>query len=621
MVTFKSNYGANETLYTRTVTAPVTAIDTADFPVTPLRDGYTFTGWNTSPNGLGSGFTASTAVSADITVYAQWQENSLPPLVQYTITFDSHDGSVVGAVTADTGTSIVQPAAPTRAGYTFTGWFNAASGGTQYAWPHTLTGDVTMHAQWQENSLPPPVQYTITFNSHDGSAVAAITADTGTSVAQPAAPTRAGYTFTGWFSAVSGGTQYAWPHTLTGDVTMHAQWQENSLPPPVQYTITFDSHDGSAVTAITADTGTSVAQPAAPIKAGYTFTGWFSAASGGTPYTWPHTLTGDVTMHAQWTLISYTIAYTLNGGTNNAVNPVSYTIESPAITLAAPSRAGYTFGGWYSDAGFTAAATEIPTGSSGNKIFYAQWTLISYTIAYTLNGGTNNAVNPASYTLEPPAITLAAPNRAGYTFGGWYSDAGFTATATGIPTGSSGNKIFYAQWTIISYTIAYTLNGGTNNAVNPASYTVEGPTITLAAPNRAGYTFGGWYSDAGFTATATGIPTGSSGDKTFYAQWTINSSDQSISLTIDDFTGLTDPAGSALDDPSFTLAKPGETKTITVIGGGTDVTWYIGLVNIGTGNSVTLSAATLTVGTHTLRVTAKYGGVRYSKELAFTVQQ
>jgi hypothetical protein len=68
---------------------------------------------------------------------------------------------------------------------------------------------------------------------------------------------------------------------------------------PAQYTITFESHGGSAVAAITGDAGTAVEKPADPAQENYAFDGWFSSAEGGTAYTWPHTLNASVTMHAR----------------------------------------------------------------------------------------------------------------------------------------------------------------------------------------------------------------------------------------------------------------------------------------------------------------------------------
>jgi uncharacterized repeat protein (TIGR02543 family) len=158
---------------------------------------------------------------------------------------------------------------------------------------------------------------------------------------------------------------------------MHAQWHDIAQPPPPQYTITFETHGGEPVPpAVKANEGTPVSQPATePQKAGYSFAGWFSAASGGAKYPWPHPLAGDLTMHAQWTAIEYAVTYNnLGGGTNDPANPAQYTIESGEITLKNPARDNYDFGGWYANSDFTGGAvTGIPAGSTGAKTFYARW--------------------------------------------------------------------------------------------------------------------------------------------------------------------------------------------------------------------------------------------------------
>ena len=302
--------------------------------------------------------------------------NENPPQYtpRYTITFETHGGPAVAAVTADEGTPVRKPVDPVRSGYTFLGWFPPESGGPLYVWPHILTGHITMHARWRDDALPPLTRYTITFDTGGGPAIDAIQAYDETRIAKPVDPVRSGYTFTGWFDAANGGSLYTWPHTLTGNITMYAHWRDNTLPPPTPYTITFETHGGPAVAALTADEGTAVAEPAV-VREGYTFTGWFDAAAGGTEYnTWPYTLNGNVTMHARWTIITYTITYILDGGTNAGINPGSYTVDSPEITLAPPAYTGYTFGGWYDNAGFDGnAADTIPAGSTGDKTFYAKW--------------------------------------------------------------------------------------------------------------------------------------------------------------------------------------------------------------------------------------------------------
>ena len=247
--------------------------------------------------------------------------------------------------------------------------------------------------------------------------------------------------------------------------------------------------------------------------------------------------------------VNFTITYTLDGGTNDANNPADYTVESATITLAEASKDGYTFGGWYSDAAFTAdnEVTEIATGSTGNKEFFAKFSE-TYNITYTLDGGTNAANNPTDYTVETATITLEDASKDGYTFGGWYSDAAFTTDneVTEIATGSTGHKEFFAKFSdAITYDIAYTLDGGTNDANNPADYTVETATITLADASKEGYTFEGWYSEAAFTNQVTEIATGSTGDISLYAkysdEYTLQLSDVIFSNgEITDYTNATE---------------------------------------------------------------------------------
>ena len=145
-----------------------------------------------------------------------------------TITYDTHGGNTVsdGDTSTTTGATIsALPTDPTRTGYTFNGWYTAASGGTQITTssPHAQTADFTLHAQWNANTL------TISYDSHSGSTVSdgdTSTTTGGTISALPTNPTRTGYTFNGWYTAASGGTQITTssPHGQTANFTLHAQW-------------------------------------------------------------------------------------------------------------------------------------------------------------------------------------------------------------------------------------------------------------------------------------------------------------------------------------------------------------------------------------------------------------
>jgi uncharacterized protein (TIGR02145 family)/uncharacterized repeat protein (TIGR02543 family) len=198
--------------------------------------------------------------------------------------------------------------------------------------------------------------------------------------------------------------------------------------------------------------GGKATQPSRPTRNGYEFGGWYKESS----YTngWVFTtdiVTGPVTLYAKWTAISNSITYILNGGTNHVSNPTSYAVTSATITLAAPSRTGYTFGGWFENSSLSGTAiTTIPAGSTGDKIVWAKWTLAEYNITYNnLTGATNNPSNPAKYSMGG-AITLYSATKTAYVFDGWYTDPGFTPTSktSTIVDGSTGDKVFYAKWVI-----------------------------------------------------------------------------------------------------------------------------------------------------------------------------
>ena len=324
-----------------------------------------------------------------------------------------------------------------------------------------------------------------------------------------------------------------------------------------KYLISFDLKGGTSSSSISAKTVESLSSSDFFFdcaKKGYSFRGWSYNGSkvfdeAGQQVSTP-TMDSYMVFTADWEAISYTITYEVNGGTNSSANPTSYTIEEP-ISLSAPSRPGYTFAGWYSDPSFTSLSLSF----DGNKTFYAKWSAIDYSISYELNGGTNSPSNPASFTAEEE-VTLGEPTKAGYAFDGWYSDEALQTQVTSIPKGSTSSVKVYAKWNLLTYTISYELDGGTNNSSNANSYNTE-QMIALGNPTRKGYTFAGWYFDSSFKNGTYNIPLGSSGNKTLYAKWSANKN--SINVTV------TKSAESSLDD-AWTRYGDGYTDTEALVG-------------------------------------------------------
>ncbi len=156
---------------------------------------------------------------------------------------------------------------------------------------------------------------------------------------------------------------------------------------------------------------------------------------------------------------------------------------------------------------------------TGDMTVNAVKTAIEYTITYETNGGSNNANNPAKYTIETTTVALSNATKTGYKFTGWYSDAELTTKVEEIATGSKGNKTLYAGWELVTYTIEYDTKGGTNDIGNPTSYDITSADIVLAGATLAGYDFVGWFSDQACTKPADTIKAGSTGNIKLYAKY------------------------------------------------------------------------------------------------------
>lgn len=145
---------------------------------------------------------------------------------------------------------------------------------------------------------------------------------------------------------------------------------------------------------------------------------------------------------------SQTFTLNANGGTSTT-SSITANMGSAIGALPTPTRTGYDFLGWYTAASGGTKVTETTNTSdlSGITTLYAQWSLTTYTVTYYLDGGTNAPSNITTYTVNTPTYTLVNPERTGYTFAGWYTEASCLNGITTLAGGSTGNKTIYAKWT------------------------------------------------------------------------------------------------------------------------------------------------------------------------------
>ena len=230
----------------------------------------TFLGWFIGDNE----FDFNTVLYNDVTLTAHYATN-------LTVTFDSAGGSAVDHEQLLSGEAATEPTDPTKAGYTFDKW---TLDGEEYNFATLVTEDITLVATWLEN-------FTVSFDSDGGSAVASQEIADGSTATEPADPTKAGYTFDEW-QLESEAFNFATP--ITEDIELTATWLEN-------FTVTFDSQGGSAVTAQEVADGSAATEPDPdPTKDTFTFSHW-STTIDGEAFVFTTPITADITLYAVWT--------------------------------------------------------------------------------------------------------------------------------------------------------------------------------------------------------------------------------------------------------------------------------------------------------------------------------
>jgi uncharacterized repeat protein (TIGR02543 family) len=366
--TYNVDATSNDTDPGATITYGVSSsdLDTAGCAVNAAGD-VTFTGAGVCTINATGNSSTSFAASAQV----QQLINVYVVLPTDTITFDSDGGTAVSPISGPRGSTITLPPAPTLVGSTFDGWSTESPDEGYYTIltsPYTLTGSVTLYAEWTL------INYEITFDSEGGSSVPGYGANYGDTFTLPAGPTFTGFTFDGWFAAPSGGTALTSPYTITANATLYAQWTPNS-----GYSlISFNAQGGSAVDSVGGANGSTIPLPAAPTYANHTFNGWFANPTGGTALTSPYTLSSSVTLYAQWTAVVVTDAYSYNTAGGSAAPAGGSGPDGSTITLAAaPTKAGFTFGGWNDGTATYGAGASYTLNSNGAAIiFTAQWTAV-----------------------------------------------------------------------------------------------------------------------------------------------------------------------------------------------------------------------------------------------------
>ena len=473
--------------------------------------------------------------------YCRYFGQSVRPVQGYVVTFNANGGTGETTRTILPGATVGALPTPMREGYTFTGWWTEASGGTQISATTVPYGDVIYYAHWTIN------QYTATFDANGGTGGKSVTQNYGTALSAPTV-TRTGYAFAGWSPEVSATVP-------ASNVTYTAQWMvqlweggpywaETNIGAdnPEDYGYYFwwgdtvgykrennkwVASDGSSLNFSfeTSNTPTYNKDVATLQSEGWiTADGVLAPAHDAAHVHWggdwrmpTKQELSDLGGNCDWT-------WTTLNGVDGYVVKGKGAYASASIFLPV---AGYGTGTSFRNAGSNGYYWSSVPDSDDSHAWYLAFNssdhymsnyftrriglsvrpVQGYVVTFNANGGTGETTR----TILPGATVgaLPTPTREGYTFTGWWT-AESGGTQISVTTVPDGDVIYYAHWTINQYTATFDANGGTGGKSVTQNYgtVLSAPTVT-----RTGYTFTGWSPEVAATVPASNV--------TYTAQWMV----------------------------------------------------------------------------------------------------
>ena len=377
----------------------------------PTREGYTFSGWSEIP---------ATMPTEDVTITGTFSINKYDLIYKV-------DGVDYKSYNIDYGTSITPEAAPTREGFTFSGWGEVPA--TMPAHDVTITGSFTKGT------------YKLTYVV-DEQTYKIINYDYEAAITPEPAPTRDHYTFSGWSEI---------PATMpANDVNVTGSFSIN------KYNLIYKV-DGEDYKTVQVDYGASITPEPAPTRDHYTFSGWSDI-----PATMP---ANDVTITGTFSINKYNLIYKVDGEDYKTI-PTEY--NSTITPEEAPTKTGYTFSGW----------SEIPATMPANEVtITGTFSINNYNLIYKVDGEDYKTV-PTEYNSD--ITPEAAPTKTGYTFSGWSE----------IPATMPANDVtITGTFSINKYNLIYKVDGEDYKTV-PTEY--NSSITPEAAPTKEGHVFSGW---------------------------------------------------------------------------------------------------------------------------------
>ena len=455
----------------------------ATIPTTPTKSNSAFINWYTDLN-YTTIFNFSTLLTSDITLYAKWETNKL------TVVFNTQGGNIIPNQVIDYNTSATIPTTPTKENASFINWYTDLSYTTIFNFTTKLTSSITLYAKWNVNKV------TVKFDTQGGNIIPDQLIDYDTYALNPTTPTKANYSFGGWYTTNTFETIWNFSTKIKTNMTLYTKWLTT------KYTIVFDERGGTSKTPNQyLDLNQLVLEPNIPIRTGADFNAWYTSDKFTKQWNFlSDRIIGSMTLFANWSVDKFTVNFDTVGATK-LIDPQLIEYKGYVKIPTTPVRTGYDFDGWFTDSIYT-KEWVFTTAITTSMTLYAKWNIKKFIITFTNPGDkviASQEVPYNSYVTNP-----GIPIKEKYEFLGWYPTTGTTTTQYNFSTPVTGNLTLNGKWKALLYVKFYQyFTTNTNPSLIKTIYIKSGEYVPHEPPAiRDTYQFINWSTYAVLDSTA-----------------------------------------------------------------------------------------------------------------------
>ena len=479
-----------------------------------MKEGHTFTSWNTKNDGSGISYKSNDLITNDIinylgdnntiTLYPQYSINS------YIVTFDSKGGSNVKSISVNYGEKITKPDDPTKLGYEFEYWYQNDEN-QEFDFNKTMGSEpITLYAKWKANTND------IEFYDEEGQMLENLGKEYTYTYGKKLGDlydyeVESHQEFIGWYYIVDEQKVYVDENTICTFITEGVLKLYAEVGTKTYY-LNFEFNGGNGTyDKLVSFTGSSYTLPLVEdtnlTRTGYLFKGWKTSLNGDVVYENGDTITSNeltnnsLTLYASWEATTYEVKLHYEENTETITFTYDALNQIKAFSDLGWNKEGYTFVGWAlaqdsDEVAYQDKANTLNDLFTQNKDLYAIFTPTTYTITLDLNGGSSSTLSVQIQTGDNILEKLAniTPTKTGYTFDYWmYNGEKISVDKT---FDYDNDITLKANFKANEYTLTINLDGGASEGFTGTtiSVTYDSPYNNLPKdPTKDGHTFVGWY--------------------------------------------------------------------------------------------------------------------------------